>query len=576
MLAIAFAVVGRWLPASMRERADAFVARPAMPLLAGFITAGLVLTFWGSLTGPGVFHDERAYLVQARLLAAFTWTAPTPPLPEFWEMAHMFVVPALFAKYPPGHAPLLVPGIWLGMPGLVPVLLSGLAGALVFLLGRRVAGAWTAVAAWALWTSSPFVLLWQSSYFSEVTTAALWLLALLALLEWTRHGRGGSLVAIVASVGWLGITRPVTGIALGLPIAIVVLRTAWKRRSLSGWKPALFVGAVIVAFVPWWAWRTIGSPTLMPYSHYSRVYFPWDMPGFERDTSPPLRWLPPDLVALGESTKINYEGHTAARMWPNFLQRSGYAVVSSVPFEARWLTAFAPIGLLALGAPVAIVLASSFALLIGAYLVMPHHVTWSVYYLEVFPVPALLAMAGLAFLVRLAVRALRRRRAGSVDSAAYRATSLGDARADLPRSIALAVLVLVAWRVVPNIPTGRVADDPLVNRILVLEARLDRLPERRIVLFIRPDRRVQPHYTLHDILGDPATTDRWMVRDLGAARNAQLIALADGRTPYLFDEFRHALVKLGPDGQPADEPTPLVLDSAAAPATADATVPPAP
>ncbi len=569
-------MVGRFVPVAVRERADAFVSRPAMPVFAGFVTAAMVLTFWGSLTGPGVFHDERAYLVQARLLAAFSWTAPSPPLPEFWEMAHMFVVPAIFAKYPPGHAPLLVPGIWLGMPGLVPVLLAGLAGGLVFALGRRVAGAWTALAAWALWTSSPFVLLWQSSYFSEVTTAALWLLALLALLEWTTRERGWLLVAIVASVGWLGITRPVTGIALGIPIAVVVLRSAWKRRSLAGWKPALLVGVVIVAFVPWWSWRTIGSPTLMPYSHYSRVYFPWDMPGFARDTSPPLRWLPPDLVALGEATRINYEGHTARRMWPNFLERSGQAVLSGVPFEARWLTAFVPLGLVALGASAALVLASSFVLLLAAYLVMPHDVWWSVYYLEVFPVPALFAMAGLAFLVRLLVRAVRRRRAAQVDSVMYRATSLGDARTDLPRAIALAVVALVAWRVVPNLPLNRVGDDPLVNRILVLEARLDRLPEERVVLFIRPDRRIQPHFTLHDILGAPATTDRWLVRDLGPERNARLIALADGRTPYLFDEFRHALLKLGPDGHPIADPTPLLSDSTATPTARDSTASSAP
>src|SRR5690606_4562878 len=112
--------------------------------------------------------------------------------------------------------------------------------------------------------------------------------------------------------------------------------------------------------------------------------------------------------------------------------------------------------------------------------------------------------------------------------------------------------------------------------ILVLEARLDRLPERRIVLFIRPDRRVQPHFTLHDILGDPATTDRWLVRDLGPEHNARLIALAGGRAPYLLEQFRHALPKPGPDGKPIEDPTPLVIDSTTTRLPRDSTASPVP
>jgi hypothetical protein len=536
-----FALAGRWVPPALRERADAFVARPAMPWLAGAITAAILLTFWGSLSGPGVFHDERAYLVQARLLAGFSWTAATPPLPEFWEMAHVFVDPAIFAKYPPGHAPLLVPGIWLGMPGLVPILLTGLTGGLVLALARRVIGAWGAVASWALWTSSPFVLVWQGSYFSEVTTAALWLIALLLLLEWTRLERGWMLVAIVATVGWLGITRPVTGIALGIPIAAVVLRTAWRRHALAGWKPALLVGALVVAFVPWWSWRTIGSVTTMPYAHYSTVYFPWDMPGFERDTSPPLRWLPPDLEHLGASTKVNYEGHTAANAPRNLARRTQYVVLSGFPFGTHHLAFLVPVGLLALSAPVALVLGASFLLLMVSYLVMPHDLTWTIYYLEVFALPGFLAVAAIGLLAR--------RRRGEV-----------------PRWAALAIVAFVAVRSIPALPLNRVAEDRHANRILVFEALVDRLPEERVVVFIRPRPSIQPHFTLHDILGEPATTPRWLVRDLGPERNAQLIARADGRTPYLYDEARVEFVRLAPDGSSMGVIDPLAGPDAAGPA----------
>lgn len=529
------------MPPAWRDRADAFVARPAIPWIAGFVTAAILLSFWGSLAGPGVFHDERAYLVQARLLAGLSWTAPSPPLPEFWEMAHMFVEPAIFAKYPPGFAPLLVPGIWLGMPGLMPILLTAASAGLLVALARRVIGPWGALASWALWTSSPFVLVWQGSYFSEVATGTLWFLALLLLLEWTQRERAWMLVALVATVGWIGITRPVTGIAFGIPIAVVVLRTAWRRRALAGWKPALVVGALIVAFVPWWSWRTLGTPTTMPYSHYSTVYFPWDMPGFERDTSPPLRWLPPDLELLGASTKVNYEGHSLANAPRNLVKRSQYVGLSAFPFGLQHLWMVAPLGLLALPASVALFLGASFLLLMVLYLVMPHDLTWTIYYLEVFALPGFLVVAGAG--------ALARRRRGEV-----------------PRWVALAIIAYVAVRGVPALPMERVAKDQHANRILVFEALVDRLPEERVVVFIRPRPSIQPHFTLWDILGDPATTPRWLVRDLGPERNAGLIARADGRTPYLYDEARVEFVRLAPDGSSIGVIDPLAEPAAAGPA----------
>ena len=94
-----------------------------LPWICGAATAVAVAFVWPDLNAPGAYHDERAYVVQARLLASFSWTAPTPPVPMAWEMAHMFVEPRVFAKYPPGHAIALVPGVWLGMTALMPVLL---------------------------------------------------------------------------------------------------------------------------------------------------------------------------------------------------------------------------------------------------------------------------------------------------------------------------------------------------------------------------------------------------------------------------------------------------------------------
>src|SRR5438552_4642707 len=84
-------------------------------------------------------EDEYVYLFQARTLAAGHLTYPSPPLPEFFEAAHILVVPRFAAKYLPGHAAWLAPFTALGVPWLGPCLLLGVTAALLF-VGARLAG----------------------------------------------------------------------------------------------------------------------------------------------------------------------------------------------------------------------------------------------------------------------------------------------------------------------------------------------------------------------------------------------------------------------------------------------------
>ena len=168
---------------------DRALAHPWTPYFAGGVSAILTWYVWGSLAEPGVIHDERAYLLQARIFAAGRWTGEVPLLPGFFEQMHVFVVPRLAAKYPPGHALLAVPGVWLGLQGLVPVLMTGIAGALLFAIVRRVAAPMPAFLTWALWSTSATNLLWRASYLSQSTSAALWLVSLWAFSRW-RPWRG--------------------------------------------------------------------------------------------------------------------------------------------------------------------------------------------------------------------------------------------------------------------------------------------------------------------------------------------------------------------------------------------------
>src|SRR5260370_11675979 len=123
--------------AVMPERAAGWLATRRAAVVCGVVTALLTWWVWGSLDQVAVFHDEAAYLLQAKIFASGRWAAPARPLPEFFEQFHVLVTPVFASKYWPGHSLLMVPGVWLGLPGLVPVLLSGLTGALCFGLARR-------------------------------------------------------------------------------------------------------------------------------------------------------------------------------------------------------------------------------------------------------------------------------------------------------------------------------------------------------------------------------------------------------------------------------------------------------
>ena len=107
------ALLGRFItPPSLSGAATRVLNARWFPVFIGLLTAVFMAWLWGGLDQVAVVHDEAAYLLQARIYAGGHWTAPGLPLPEFFEQYHVFVTPILTPKYPPGHALILVPGIW--------------------------------------------------------------------------------------------------------------------------------------------------------------------------------------------------------------------------------------------------------------------------------------------------------------------------------------------------------------------------------------------------------------------------------------------------------------------------------
>ena len=129
--------------------ADRTLASSWLPAVCGLISMLVMAWVWkGSHFIPNI-ADESAYLLQAEIFAKGAWSLAARPLPEFFEQIHVFATPFVAAKYFPGHSLLLVPGVLIHFPPLVPLLLIFGSGLLIVALSRRITNGWVALLVWA-------------------------------------------------------------------------------------------------------------------------------------------------------------------------------------------------------------------------------------------------------------------------------------------------------------------------------------------------------------------------------------------------------------------------------------------
>src|SRR5262249_5217248 len=150
---------------------------------------------------------------------------------------------------------------------------------------------WVALVSWLLWITAPVQLYIGPSYLSQSTTVLVWLVGWYALKKWqSRGGSAGTqwLLLLALVVAWGAITRPISMVPFGLVTGIVFLPDLWRRRRMRLVLPMAAVALPILALAPLWSYRSTGRAFPTPYSEYSRVYAPWNMPGFHVDHSPPL------------------------------------------------------------------------------------------------------------------------------------------------------------------------------------------------------------------------------------------------------------------------------------------------
>ena len=511
------------------------------PALAIAVITALTFAFeWGSLRQLPLVHDEAAYILQARLFAAGKWT-DTVPIPEFFEQPHVLVTPRFAEKYGPGNALMLVPGIWLGLPGLMPVIMLGIAGALIFVLGRRIASTWVGVLAWMIWLglASPTTT-FRPSYFSEMLTQTLWLAGWWALLRWRQDGRLGHLLLIAACIGWMAISRPLTAVAFAIPVGAAVLYLNWRRAAWAQLAAAIALGVCFLAVIPLWSARTTGSWRVTPLMLYTDQYMPYDVPGFGLRARPLLREASPEISCFEQSYGSMHKWHLPGAIPANLYARTHEAISAFFTDRRRGLLIFATLGILASPVELGFMLATCVVLVL-AYTTYAHGADWTVYYLETQPVCALLAAAGISVVLSAIGRRWRRPRADQ----SPRATGIELASCGM---LALVLLALQPTRDAVQMVRHFKSIGDLPHRLF--RQAVDSLPAARAIVFVRYAPGEGCQQNLIQNYPPMAAARTWIVNDRGSD-DERLLRAAPDRTSYLFDVKERTMQRLAVEASPS-------------------------
>ena len=489
-------------------------------------TFGVLWYSWATRNPIPVVHDEMAYVFQAQVFARGMWALPAPPLPAFWEQPHFLIEPTVTIKYFPGHALVLALGAFVGWMALMPLVLQSTIGVLLYVLARRVSSGVVALLAWMTWLFTPMVLYFGPSYFSEGTTTVCWLAGWYALLVWRSTRRLPWLLAVALFTGWTAITRPLTGLAYAIPLGIVVLRDVIAERRWRDLVLATLVGAAVIGILPLWSAHTTGDWRVTPLALYTRMYMPYDVPGFGMITTPPAHALTPDMVAWNNIYSAVHVTHRPGNLVTILGQRVLFLFISTWGVTSGLMSVFAALGLLTMSAEAAFAAGSSVVLIL-VYLVYATPARWSLYYYEAVPAFTYLSAAGLAWAASMIGRPT-----GLPPSPEFSWRSPRWTNALVAGAVVLVLPGIVALRIIHR---QHISDARALKRFDTL---LTSIHDPKVVVFVRYAATHSTHVTFVRNVATPDAARFWVVYDRGDAENARLLATVPERTAYLFDEGR--------------------------------------
>lgn len=474
--------------------------------IAGASTVVIWLA-WGSIRPEPNINDEFSYLLQANIFAHGMWTAPAPPVPEFFYQPHVLVTPHVASKYFPGHALLLALGSVCRAPQAVPLMLGALSGSLLFWLVTEALNSMAAVFAWLIWISTPLVLQYQASYMSEVSSETLVLLSWMFLWKWRKTRSREWMCALALAVGWGALTRPLTMLAFAIPIGAVVIPAAGRDRRAGQLLLGLAVGLLTLCIIPLWNKETTGDSALTPLSLYTREFLPVEKLGFSVDTTAPRAALPPPLRGIYLANLRLHRGTERSSVTSIVAARLQALRADLFPGPRIIIVLAALVGTLNLSAPLMFAVVSIVCLFIS-YLF--HAGGGSpVYYLEATPALSALAAHGIIRTGRLWANR-------EVAIRVFSAVVAGAIAIDAAQGVSTAQRWHARY---------------LRNEI---EEWLTQLPRTPAIVFVRYACSECAYVNLVQNFVNVNVAPIWIVTDLGA-RDADLARLAPWRATYTID-----------------------------------------
>ncbi|MEE8523974.1 MAG: glycosyltransferase family 39 protein, partial [Thermoanaerobaculia bacterium] len=185
------------------------------------------------LQGAPLTDDESAYRFMAQVLASGRMVAESPPLKLFFDNRFMINDGKLYAHFFIGWPALLVPGVLLGIPGLMNAVYSALTVPALYGVLKRLTGRAWARAGIVLYLGSPMLMVaaaTETAHTSCVAALAWFTWCYLRGREedapWWIHGA----LALSFSVAFF--IRPTSALGVGLPLLAAWAVTALRRRRL--------------------------------------------------------------------------------------------------------------------------------------------------------------------------------------------------------------------------------------------------------------------------------------------------------------------------------------------------------
>ncbi|MDB4433312.1 glycosyltransferase family 39 protein [bacterium] len=256
--------VGRGLDSALFRTGDrAFLGFLCCAFL--LLTAKISTSVFGGI--PHI-QDTEAQYVHAKIFARGSITAPSHPIPQFFQMPLMMNRDGeWYSQFPPGHTALLALGHLAHAPWLVNPVLGSLAILAIYFLARETHGLRAARIAALLTLLCPFVVFMSSEYMNHASALLFTTLFVLFFVRSIRRGGVINALAAGAALGMAFIIRPYTAFGMSIPFALVGLVLLWRapRRNLRIFAPLIAVFLAFAALQAGFNYRTNGDPFLYGY-----------------------------------------------------------------------------------------------------------------------------------------------------------------------------------------------------------------------------------------------------------------------------------------------------------------------